>query len=96
MPQGPKPAAVISSAALSFSTRSIAKTLLSDKLTLDTWEVKGKWAIMRVDLSVSMKNNYITTKGSKLLFQVSQPAWMWSQVVLMSHLMVFPWVTNTP
>jgi 3-phosphoglycerate kinase len=34
--------------------------LLSNKLTLDKWEVKGKWAIMRADLGVSMNNNQIT------------------------------------
>lgn len=35
--------------------------LLSHKLTLDRWDVKGKWAIMRVGLSVSVKNDQRTT-----------------------------------
>ncbi|KAF6091218.1 phosphoglycerate kinase 1 [Phyllostomus discolor] len=39
---------------------SIAKMSLSNKLTLDKLDVKGKRVVMRVDFNVPMKNNQIT------------------------------------
>ncbi|MDG2804957.1 phosphoglycerate kinase, partial [Vibrio parahaemolyticus] len=38
----------------------VAKMSLSNKLTLDKLDVKGKRVVMRVDFNVPMKNNQIT------------------------------------
>eukprot|EP00069_Balaena_mysticetus_P013761 bmy_08387T0 len=48
---------------------------LSNKLTLDKLDVKGKRVIMRVDFNVPRKNNKITTRGSRLPFQAPNTAW---------------------
>uniref|UniRef100_A0A8D2H8A7 Phosphoglycerate kinase n=1 Tax=Urocitellus parryii TaxID=9999 RepID=A0A8D2H8A7_UROPR len=83
------------SVALSFSQsptsrpRLIAKMSLSNKLTLDKLDVKGKRVIMRVDFNVPMKNNQITNNQRikaavpSIKFCLDNGA---KSVVLMSHL----------
>ncbi|KAK2082390.1 phosphoglycerate kinase, partial [Saguinus oedipus] len=62
---------------------------LSNKLTLDKLDVKGKWVVMRVDFNVPMKNNQITNNQRikaaipSIKFCLDNGA---KSVVLMSHL----------
>lgn len=53
----------------------IAKLSLSNKLTLDKLDMKGKRVVMRLDFNVPMKNNQITNRESRLPSQVSNSAW---------------------
>lgn len=63
--------------------------LLSNKLTVDRMDMKGKWVIKRMDFNVPVKNNQITNnqriKGatSSIKFCLHDGA---KPLVLMSHL----------
>ena len=63
--------------------------LLSNKLTLDKLDMKGKWVVMRVDFNVPMKNNQITNNQGinaaipGIKFCLDNEAKL---IVLMSHL----------
>ena len=62
---------------------------LSNKLTLDKLDMKGKWVVMRVDFNVPMKNNQITNNQGinaaipGIKFCLDDGAKL---IVLMSHL----------